>query len=215
MGDLTAFKNQIVIYGIIVALIVEVGSLFFLGFDQGFAYGLALGTAISVVNFNIMAFTMKRMLAISGGKLFAFSSYMIRMCIYGFAFYMAMRISFVSGIGSVIGFMTLKVAIYYLHAIKAKFSKGRKVRPEVAAAYARMDRMKERHETKRLRDKLRRLLNEPSDLWLEEDEEDEDTLLDAVAAGGVAVQRVPDMIKKNGGKTYKTYGKAKAVHRVR
>ncbi|MDR0425462.1 MAG: ATP synthase subunit I [Clostridiales Family XIII bacterium] len=127
--EITAFKNRIFIYGILTAVIFEAGSLFFLGFSRDFAYGLALGTAIAIVNFNILAFTLQRVIA-NGKKWLMLASYLLRLCIYGFAFYMAATISLVSAAGTALGFVTLKIAIYYLHGFKAKFSKGRKARPE-------------------------------------------------------------------------------------
>jgi hypothetical protein len=127
--DLTAFKNQIFLYGIVTAMIFEAGSLLFLGFDRGFAYGLALGTAISIVNFNLLAFSLRRALA-KGGRVQVFVVYMFRLCLYGLAFYMSARISLASAAGAALGFITLKIAIYYLHGFRAKFSKGRKLRPE-------------------------------------------------------------------------------------
>jgi hypothetical protein len=60
--DLTAFKNQVFLHELVAALIFEAGSLLFLDFDAGFAYGLALGTAASVVNFNILAYASRRLL---------------------------------------------------------------------------------------------------------------------------------------------------------
>ncbi|MDR1571702.1 MAG: ATP synthase subunit I [Clostridiales Family XIII bacterium] len=117
---LTAFKNQIFLYGIAVALIFEGISLLFIGFDGGFAYGLALGVAIAIVNFSILASTLKRSLA-SGKKGIVFVSYIVRLCIYGFAFYMAMRVSLAAGGGAALGFVSLKVAIYYLHGFRKAF----------------------------------------------------------------------------------------------
>jgi hypothetical protein len=128
-NELIAFKNQIFLYGIGIALIFEVISLPFLGFDRGFAYGLALGTAISIVNFNLLAFTLGKVLE-NGSKTLAFIGYMVRLCLYGLVFYVSMRVSLWAGAGSVLGFVVLKIAMYYLHGFKAKFSKGRKVRPE-------------------------------------------------------------------------------------
>ena len=129
MNDLTAFKNQIFKYGIMVAAIFDVVSLPFLGLDAKFSYGLALGTAIAIVNFNIMEFTLKKTLQGNGGTI-SILGYIIRLAFYGGAFYMSMRMSPISGIGTLAGFLTLKVAIYYVHGFKSKFSTGRIVREE-------------------------------------------------------------------------------------
>jgi hypothetical protein len=115
--ELTAFKNQIFLHGVVVALIFEAGSLLFIGFDVGFAYGLALGTAVAVVNFNILAFASRKLL--NGGHAWmGFAGYLVRLVVYGFAFYMALRISNAAAIGSALGFITLKIAMYYIHGFK-------------------------------------------------------------------------------------------------
>lgn len=129
MISLAEFKNKIVQYGIIAALICEVVSLFFLGWNPGFTYGLALGTAISIVNFTMMEVTLRRVLS-TGNRWMASLGYLIRLLFYGVAFYSAIKIGIVSAVGVLIGFMTLKVAIFYLHGIKAKYSTGRVVREE-------------------------------------------------------------------------------------
>jgi hypothetical protein len=115
--ELTAFKNRIFFHGLAVALIFEAGSLIFLGFDVGFAYGLVLGTAISVVNFNILVFTSKKVLR-DGRAWMSFAGYLVRLTIYGFAFYMALRVSYAAAIGAALGFTTLAVAIFYIHGFK-------------------------------------------------------------------------------------------------
>ena len=154
MDGLTSFKNKIFLYGIFVAVIVELVSLPFLGLNMQFSYGLALGTAIAILNFNIMAFTLKR--ALSGrGISISMLGYIIRLLIYGGTFYISMRVSQLSGLGTVLGFLTLKGAIYYLHGFKAKFSEGRKVSPNLKAEFERMDKEKEEHKSHRLRDRIR------------------------------------------------------------
>ncbi|MDR3295150.1 MAG: ATP synthase subunit I [Clostridiales Family XIII bacterium] len=127
--ELSAFKNQIFIGAVIVALIFEAGSLLFLGLDKGFAYGLALGTSISIVNFNILAFTLKSVLA-NGNKVMAFVSYFFRLCIYGFTFYVALKSSLASGAGAALGFVAIKISIYYLHGFRGL----RRSRKEAAAS---------------------------------------------------------------------------------
>jgi small basic protein len=117
-NNLTAFKNRIFLYGICIALILEAGSLLFLGFDLGFAYGLALGTAVSVVNFNILAYTSKKLLN-NGRAWMGFACYIVRLVVYGFAFYAALRVSLVAALGSALGFLTVKLSIYYVHGIRA------------------------------------------------------------------------------------------------
>lgn len=129
MAGLTSFKNEIFKYGIAALAMIELASLPFLGWDVQFFYGLSLGTAVTIVNFNIMSLTLrltleKRNIAIS------YFGYLIRLAIYGGTFYIALGNGIICGLGSVLGFFTLKAAMMYLHGVKAKFSKGRVVREE-------------------------------------------------------------------------------------
>jgi len=142
MNDLTAFKNKIFLYGIIVMVIFEIASLPLIGLDIKYAYGLLLGTFIAISNFNILAFTLKKVLS-DGNKSFIFLGYFLRLALYGVAVVTAFKVSNHTGFGSLLGFITVKISIYYLHGFKAKFSVGRKVRPEVQAEFDREDLEKE------------------------------------------------------------------------
>lgn len=142
MNDLTTFKNKIFLYGIIVMVIFEIVSLPLIGLDIKYTYGLVLGTFISIANFNILAFTLKKVLS-GGNKSFIFLGYFLRLLLYGVAVVTAFKVSNYAGFGSLLGFITVKISIYYLHGFKTKFSTGRKVRPEVQAEFDREDLEKE------------------------------------------------------------------------
>lgn len=142
MSDLTSFKNKIFLHAIVIMVIFEAISLPFLGLDIKFAYGLVLGTCISIVAFSVMAFTLNRVLN-TGNKGLAFFSYLLRLAIYGFALISAFKVSNKAALGCALGFITVKLAIYYIHGFKAKFSTDRKVRPEVMEQFEREDREKE------------------------------------------------------------------------
>lgn len=129
MDGLTSFKNEIFKYGILILAIFELASLPFLGWDAQYFYGLSLGTAVAIVNFNIMAFTLKQTLEKRKSAI-AFVGYLVRLAIYGGTFYMSMGVSLISALGTGLGFLTLKFALFYLHGFKPKFSKGRVVREE-------------------------------------------------------------------------------------
>lgn len=120
MEDLGKFKNKIFLHGVLVMLAIEVISLPFLGFNLKFLYGLLLGTAISIVNFNIMAFTFSRILS-NGNRFMATVGYLIRLIIYGGVFMAALNVSRFAAFGCLAGFVTLKIAIYYLHGFKPGF----------------------------------------------------------------------------------------------
>lgn len=129
MDGLTSFKNEIFKYGVMAAAIFELASLPFLGLDVQFFYGLTLGTAVAIANFNLMAITFHLTLERRKSAI-AFFGYFIRLAIYGGAFYISLQVSLISALGTGLGFLTLKLALFYLHGFKSKFSKGRVVREE-------------------------------------------------------------------------------------
>jgi hypothetical protein len=129
MDGLTSFKNEIYKAGILIAAFFELASLPFLGVDVQFFYGLALGTAIAIVNFNLMELTFRWTLELRKSSI-TVVGFFVRLVIYGIVFYMSIRIGLVSALGTALGFLTLKLALFYLHGFKAKFSKGRTVREE-------------------------------------------------------------------------------------
>lgn len=129
MEGLTTFKNEIFKYGIAAAAVIELASLPFLGLDAQFLYGLFLGTAIAVVNFNLMDFSFRLALELRKGAI-AFLGFLLRLAVYGVAFYMSLRVGLISGAGTALGFLTLKLALFYLHGYRPKFTKGRTVREE-------------------------------------------------------------------------------------
>jgi len=121
MNNVAAFKNEIIKYSIFIALGCEAASIIFLGLNLQFAYGLALGTAICVVNFNISYFFINRTLKkINGAKLRNFIGYVLRLTIYGYAFYVSIMTGKYSAIGTVAGFLSIKASIYYINVIKYK-----------------------------------------------------------------------------------------------
>lgn len=129
MEGLTSFKNEIFKYGIAAAAVMELASLPFLGLDAQFLYGLLLGTAIAIVNFNLMAFSFWLALEWRKGAI-AFLGFLVRLAVYGAAFYMSVKIGLISGAGTALGFLTLKLALFYLHGFRPKYSKGRIVRED-------------------------------------------------------------------------------------
>lgn len=143
-ADLKKFKIEIYKYGAIVGLIMAIVSIPFLGLDIKYLYGLCLGIAISIANFEIMSFTYEKAIKPDGSSAIVFIGYILRLIIYGVAFYMAMNVSLVSGIGALLGFIALKIGIYYKHGFKAKFSKDRVVTEDIQRAYEEDDKKKKK-----------------------------------------------------------------------
>ncbi len=120
MNDIIVFKNEIIKYAIFIALICELISIPFLGLSAQFGYGITLGVAISIANFNILYFTIKNTLTHQRGAYIVFLGYIIRLSLYGIAVYKSIQISYISAIGVIIGFLTIKISIYYTNGIKKR-----------------------------------------------------------------------------------------------
>lgn len=142
MDDIRKLKKQIFLYGSLVALVCELISFFILGWDLGFLTGLLVGLAAAIINFNILAFTLDRMLK-NGNQGTSALGFIVRMILYCVVFYFCITRSYAAGAACLIGFLTLKVPMYYFYAIKPKFNTERKIRPEVQAMYDEEDQKAE------------------------------------------------------------------------
>jgi hypothetical protein len=120
MNDIIVFKNEIIKHAVFFAIICELISILFLGFSAKFSYGIILGTTISIVNFYILYFTIKKILTLRKGSFIIFLGYIVRLSLYGLSFYKCIQISYISAIGVVIGFLTIKISIYYTNGFKRK-----------------------------------------------------------------------------------------------
>ncbi|MCL1809491.1 MAG: ATP synthase subunit I [Clostridiales bacterium] len=159
--SLTTFKVQIYKYTLLAAIILEIGALPILGVGVryvDYSYGLALGTCIAVMSFNILFLVSKKVVT-GGKKMWAALGYMIRLPIYGLAFYICIRLSVVCGIACLLGFLTSTLSIIYIHGIKAKPDRSWKVRPEVKEEFERIDRERELHKDDSLLSKIKREIN--------------------------------------------------------
>ena len=109
-------------YSICAAVIIELGSLPFIGWDPLFAYGLALGTCIAIVNYRILAISAKLALDLGRGISLAVIGYIVRLAIYGGAFLLSYKTGTAAGIATLLGYMTIKLGIFYLYGFKPGFA---------------------------------------------------------------------------------------------
>ncbi len=116
MNNLSAYKykNQIILYAMVVFIIFEIISLIFLRFNVQFLYGLLLGTAIAIVNFNLLYLTSLLVCKIGHSGFFvSFMAAILRLFIFGFVFFAALKVSNLAAFAAAIGFLTIKIGIYY------------------------------------------------------------------------------------------------------
>lgn len=124
MDSLRQFKKQIYISAAGLILICEIASIFISGFDFKFAYGLLLGTAISILNFNILSFALENALYKNRKKAEIISAigYAARMSIYAAALFYTLRVGYSSFFGTIFAFISMKAAIYLVPLCLSKKS---------------------------------------------------------------------------------------------
>lgn len=120
--ELKRLANSLYGYSICAAIIIEIGSLLFIGWNPKFTYGLALGTCIAIVNYNLLILSSKAILEKKRGMSLGFIGYLVRLTIYGGVFLMSYRVGIVSGIATLFGYFTIKLGIFYLYGFKPGFA---------------------------------------------------------------------------------------------
>ncbi len=119
------FRNEIILYGCIMAAVAEVISLFVIGPTVMFPLGLVIGTAISIIGFIILIRT-GQILMDSKKKSPVVLGYGFRILLYGAAFLVCIKISVPCGFGCGCGFITIHFGILFLYGIVYKFIKKKK-----------------------------------------------------------------------------------------
>lgn len=113
--------NPLYGYCILIAVIIELGSLCIIGWVPQFLYGLALGTSVAIINYKLLVLSSKASLKMGRGLSLAIVGYCVRLVIYGVAFYVSYKIGTVSGIATLFGYMTIKLAMFYVYGFKSGF----------------------------------------------------------------------------------------------
>ena len=125
MTSLKEFRNEIIIYAIVMAAVAEVVSLFIIGPSVMFPAGLAVGTAVSIIGFIILVKTGETLMEESK-KSPILLGYIVRLFLYGISFFICIKLSLQCGCGCGIGFVTIHFGIMFLYGIVYKFIKKKK-----------------------------------------------------------------------------------------
>lgn len=119
MIDLSGFKKEIIRYGLVVGIIVAIGSLVFLGIDLRFYAGLALGTGITLINFEILVYSGRK--AVENRKRGpVIVGYGVRLPIYAIGLIIAVQFGMHCMAGCAIAFFETQIAMLYLYGIKKR-----------------------------------------------------------------------------------------------
>ena len=125
MTSLKEFRNEIILYGVVMAAVAEGISLLVIGPNALFAAGLAAGTAVSILGFIILVKTGETLMKESK-KSPILLGYIVRLFLYGVVFFICIKASLPCGFGCGIGFVTIHFGIMFLYGIVYKFIKKKK-----------------------------------------------------------------------------------------
>lgn len=122
MNKLLEFTKNIYKYAIICSAIFEIVSVIVIGLNMKFTYGLAIGTLIAIFNFSLMSFVFNKMLSEKNIGL-SILGYIIRLGLSAAVIIVTLKIDIICAVGALLGLLTIKISIFYLHGIKNKLQK--------------------------------------------------------------------------------------------
>lgn len=117
---MTKFRNEIILYSLIMAAVAEVVSLIVIGPNIMFVLGLLIGTAVAIVGFIILVKT-GQMLMDDKKKKPVVLGYVFRIFLYGISFLFCIKLSLPCGFGCGCGFITVHAGILFLYGIVYRF----------------------------------------------------------------------------------------------
>ena len=115
----STLKKQITLCTIVLAFIVELVSLPFLGWSFLFSCGLALGTVIAIINTQILFGAVQKTVD-TGNKKYIFTFKVLRLVLYGGGFVLALTISEMTGIATAICFFLPKISVFIIKGPMSK-----------------------------------------------------------------------------------------------
>ena len=118
--DLKGFRKEIIITTICMAGLAELLSLPVIGPSLPFLIGLAAGTAMTILCFEILA-KIGVMTGKKGGSGPMVGGYFVRMLLYGAVFFICIRWKVACGFGCLAGILSLHFGILVLYGIVYKF----------------------------------------------------------------------------------------------
>lgn len=114
MEDTQQFRNRIIKYTAVAAMVFWAVSFPLIGLDGMFAAGLALGTLVTAANFVFLerAIAKAVLLEEQNAKSYILKNYIVRIVLYGIVFFLCWKLGREAAIGCIAGLFTTKVAIY-------------------------------------------------------------------------------------------------------
>ncbi|MDO4720320.1 MAG: ATP synthase subunit I [Peptostreptococcaceae bacterium] len=111
--DVLWMQFKIVKKSLILMAVLAAVSFFVLKQPKSFVAGMVFGHFISILNFRNMAISLEKAVHMNSGSasVYAAVNYLIRMAIYGVVLYISIKASYIDVLGTVLGFLLIKIVI--------------------------------------------------------------------------------------------------------
>lgn len=111
--DVLWMQIKIVKKSLILMTVLAAVSFFVLKDPKSFVAGMVFGNFISILNFRNMAISLEKAVRMNSGaaSVYAAVNYFIRMVIYGVVIYISIKASYIDVLGTVLGFLLIKIVI--------------------------------------------------------------------------------------------------------
>ncbi len=119
---LKEFRNEIIVWALVMAVLAEVISLFVIGPGVMFPLGLAMGTAVAIFGFILLVKSGEASVVTRTGTIVVLG-YFFALILHGIFFFICIRLSLVCAVGCGCGFLTIHFGIMFLYGIVYKFFK--------------------------------------------------------------------------------------------
>ena len=118
--EYSKLQSRVVIVSCLLSLLIAAIALLFVADKLKFAYGLFFGSGISILMFLQTANALSKAsgMAPNQAQKYVASRYIIRMLIYGVVLFVSLKADYINVIATVIGFLTVKVAVLFLSFFK-------------------------------------------------------------------------------------------------
>ncbi len=119
---LKEFRNEIIIWALVMAVLAEVISLFVIGPGIMFPLGLVIGTAVAIFGFILLVKSGEALVVTRTGTV-VILGYFFALILHGISFFICIRLSLACAVGCGSGFLTIHFGIMFLYGIVYKFFK--------------------------------------------------------------------------------------------
>ena len=122
MDEIRKLQLKVYKFTILLACVVSALSVFIIEDYKGFVLGLAFGTLIALLNFSLLAQTMRKAANMppERAKNYASMQYFLRYIVYGLVIFISIKAPYLNVLGTIAGIISIKVVVYITHLFNDK-----------------------------------------------------------------------------------------------